>query len=173
MSGGMDEVGVDQDRAEAMEAHFLALRTFLANPTDEGKAAVLQTAERVDNVRGRGYWTGATNLRDGCEERVDRLASGDKIEWGKFLNWLRQDRHQFPLFLELSPFDGGIVIVNHNLDLRAPFVPELLAAADPEFDPGHSGVRGDYVLEIPAEALAMIKVIKVREPRNETARLTA
>jgi hypothetical protein len=109
MSDAMTDIAQDERRSVCYSRYLEAVSIFLEKPTDDNKKAAVEAAGKTDGVPG-GYFGGRTSFADGVIELLEKLASGDKQVWAKFLASLKDNNYDFQILKKLSPFAGQLLV---------------------------------------------------------------
>lgn len=132
MSDALTAIARDQRRGRCFSQYLEAVCRFLEKPTAANKKATVEAARETDEVRG-GYFSGQISLADGIGEILEKLRSGDKQTWAKFLFRLK-DSHDLKVLKKLSPFAGQLLVsVDYGCGFVsfygdwAPFIASIIA----------------------------------------------
>ena len=181
MSDGITDSYRDQRRGECYDEFLESLAGYLENKTQENLRVLRMAAESVDGVP-RGLMTGQTNLAQGLDQVIGRLAENDQRTWGELL-LIAVDRYHkdtYKRLKKLSPFTGKILI---GVDYGCGFVTlkgETQQALD-QIIGGRDNLKtydtDKYLVVLPESVLAKAKVVWLRcgylgikEPRKARQR---
>ncbi|MDD5099120.1 MAG: hypothetical protein PHP35_02150 [Candidatus Colwellbacteria bacterium] len=109
MSDALTDLARDEERDRCISKYLEAVCYFLKDQTDDNKRIAVEAARGADEVP-KGFFGGQTSLAKNIEELLEKLASGDKQAWAKFLFGLGETGHDFHILKSLSPFAGKLLI---------------------------------------------------------------
>ena len=117
MTGIISEMGRDREMEKCLNDFFSKLADYLEKPSQEEFDSLSKIAQETDSIR-EGYFNVRTNVSSKLQNTVDKLSSGDKTYWARFLfdAYCRRngeiENEVYSRLKGLSPYAGKILFYN-------------------------------------------------------------